>query len=192
MTSGRAFRPTLGARTCAAVPAHLPFVMPTPPRGASTLTARPCVEIRAHATDQHHLAHILRVDHAGVVEDEQRRRLRLVRVASQASSGPQAGRLGPSHTMLSSTGEGTPFSDRPRGSMRLRSLRFTAPLGKMTCRASHTLPNAVSSHDRSYSVPRPPTLRPAVQVSEDTRRSRKGFDAWRSTPPTPARSWASA
>jgi hypothetical protein len=77
MTSGRAFRPTLGARTCAAVPAHLPFVMPTPPRGASTLTARPCVEIRAHATDQHHLAHILRVDHAGVVEDEQRRRLRL-------------------------------------------------------------------------------------------------------------------
>ena len=77
MTSGRAFRPTLGTRTCAAVPAHVPFVMPTPPAGASTLKARPCAEIRAHATHQHHLAHILRGDHAGVVEHEQRRHLRL-------------------------------------------------------------------------------------------------------------------
>ena len=138
MTSGRAFRPTLGARTCAAVPAHLPFVMPTPPTGASTLTARPCAEIRAHATHQHHLAHILRVDHAGVVEDEQRRAFARVRVASQASSGRQAGRLGPSHTMLSGTGEGTPFSDRARWSMRLRSLRFKSPL-------DHGFPDPLSS-----------------------------------------------
>lgn len=45
MTSGRAFRPTLGARTCAAVPAHVPFVMPTPPAGASTLSARSGYEL---------------------------------------------------------------------------------------------------------------------------------------------------
>jgi len=150
------------------------------------------VEIRAHATDQHHLAHILRVDHAGAVEDEQRRRLRLGpgrKPGLERTPSRQAWTL--AHHAVEHR-RGHTFSNRPRGSMRLRSLRFTAPLGKMTCRASHTLPNAVSSHDRSYSVPRPPTLRPAVQVSEDTRRSRKGFDAWRSTPPTPARSWASA
>ena len=94
------------------------FVMPTPPAGASTLKARPCAEIRAHATHQHHLAHILRGDHAGVVENEQRRRLRLGpgrKPGLERTAVRQAWILA---QMLSSTGEGTPFSDRARGVIR--------------------------------------------------------------------------
>ena len=104
----------------------------------------------------------------------------------------------PTKVLCKHCGRRAPHRDCFRAGSRrhvrtVRQLPAGRVFGTMPCRCFPYASKTRIIAPPQLDVPRPADLSPPVRVSEVTPGARgKGFDAWRSTPPTPARSWASA